>query len=306
MFEGSAGQGLHENRVQNELAYLKSLSKRMHADGLGAEIEIQEFENQRIWTYDDVMKLLRKGAPCDAHWNGTFFHPCMYDSLVTAVKKKGPKEWTVSVLYSDGEVGNDLKPNQIRLPLESLWHNENATRTSTVKSMTLEDLLKCCDNEEKNAKEVPKNVRVIKVPKLGQLHCKNGVRVQTSYDTHARFRIRILNAAGASDWSEFSKDVFVTAGALNNQKPPRATSYSVINGDITVQWPLQYVVLIYFLHTQTFSSHRTLPPFPHTHKHHQQHTHTHTHTNTTDMEHLREDGRSKTSLQFQHTRMKLK
>ena len=62
----------------------------------------------------------------------------------------------------------------------------------------------------------------------------------TSFDTEARFRIRILNAAGASEWSELSENVFLTDGVLKEQKPPRATSYCVRNADITVQWPLRY------------------------------------------------------------------
>jgi hypothetical protein len=36
-----------EKRVQSEVSYLKSLSKRMHASGLGAEIEIYEYERKR-------------------------------------------------------------------------------------------------------------------------------------------------------------------------------------------------------------------------------------------------------------------
>ena len=38
-----------EKRVQSEVSYLKSLSKRMHASGLGAEIEIYEYERERTW-----------------------------------------------------------------------------------------------------------------------------------------------------------------------------------------------------------------------------------------------------------------
>ena len=127
-----------EKRVQSEVSYLKSLSKRMHASGLGAEIEIYEYERERTWcssaslftcseyyhnyqpslaripreypifntqhqrfntgtwTHEDVLKLLRKGNPCDAMWNGSFYHSFMFDSLITKVNKKN---WTVSVLY---------------------------------------------------------------------------------------------------------------------------------------------------------------------------------------------------------------
>ena len=52
--------------------------------------------NTGTWTHEDVLKLLRKGNPCDAMWNGSFYHSFMFDSLITKVNKKN---WTVSVLY---------------------------------------------------------------------------------------------------------------------------------------------------------------------------------------------------------------
>lgn len=147
--------------------------------------------------------------------------------------------------YSDGEIGKNLSATQIRLPLQPLWRNTNESssnnKSSSVKWMLLDDLLKLCErSKEKEQKRIPKNVNLIKVARLFKFHCDNGIQLRTSFDTEARFRIRILNAAGASEWSELSENVFLTDGVLKEQKPPRATSYCVRNADITVQWPLRY------------------------------------------------------------------
>ena len=145
--------------------------------------------------------------------------------------------------YSDGEIGTDLPPNQIRLPLQPLWRCSNQQfDMSSVKWMMLDNLLKLCDSSE-NEKRIPQNVNLIKIPSLVQFHREKGVALRTNYDTQAQFRIRILNAAGASDWSELSEKIFLTDGVLKHQKPPRAISYCVTNADITVQWPLQYGTL---------------------------------------------------------------
>lgn len=122
IFEGvSEMKNTDEKRVLSEIKYTKSLSKRIHASGLGAEIEIHEYGCDRIWTHEDVLKLLKKGAPCDAMWNNSFFHPFMYDSLITGVNKE---KWTVSVLYVVAHIDVPDSTQFVQITHSSISHKK--------------------------------------------------------------------------------------------------------------------------------------------------------------------------------------